>query len=119
MSPAMGTINGILQGMLEDMEKDRAEATTEEQAAITAFDELVVIKDKEVVAIQESLEAKMVRSGEIAVQHAEQLNDLDDTQEDLAESKKFFADLDVNCANKKKEWALYQKAQGEEQVALA
>jgi hypothetical protein len=119
MSPAMGTINGILQGMLEDMEKDRADATTEETAAITAFDELVVIKDKEVVAIQESLESKMVRSGEIAVQHAEQLNDLDDTQEDLAESKKFFGDLDVNCANKKKEWALYQKAQGEEQVALA
>jgi len=80
---------------------------------------LVAIKNKEIQATQDSIESKMVRSGEIAVQHAERLNDLDDTTEDLAESKKFFADLDLNCANKRKEWALYQKKQGEEQVALA
>jgi len=53
------------------------------------------------------------------VKHAEMMNDLDDTREDLAESKKFLADLDVNCENKKKEWAVYQKMQGEELLALA
>jgi len=53
------------------------------------------------------------------VKNAEMMNDLDDTREDLAESKKFLADLDVNCANKKKEWAVYQKMQGEELLALA
>jgi predicted nucleic acid-binding Zn-ribbon protein len=37
----------------------------------------------------------------------------------LVESKKFLADLDVNCENKKKEWAAYQKMQGEELLALA
>merc|ERR1719446_900422 len=51
--------------------------------------------------------------------NAEMVNDLEDTKEDLAESKKFLADLDVNCANKKKEWAAYQKMQGEELLALA
>ena len=28
----------------------------------------------------------------------------DDTREDLAESKRLLADLDVSCENKKKEW---------------
>ena len=70
------------------------------------IDELVAFKNKEINAVQDSIESKMVRSGEIAVQHAEQLNDLDDTTE-LAESKKFFADLDMNCANKRKELVLY------------
>merc|ERR1719163_1534912 len=46
-------------------------------------------------------------------------NDLTDTEEDLIESKKFLADLDVNCEKKKKEWSLYQKMQGEELLALA
>jgi hypothetical protein len=118
-SPAMGSINGILQGMQDDMKKDLAEATDDENAAIKAFEELVAIKNKEINAVTDSIESKMVRSGEIAVQHAEQLNDLDDTQEDLAESKKFFADLDINCANKRKEWVQYQKMQGEERIALA
>jgi len=118
-SPAMGSINGILQGMRDDMKRDLAEATDEENAAIQAFDETVAIKNKEINAVTDSIESKMVRSGQIAVEHAEQLNDLDDTQEDLAESKKFFADLDINCANKRKEWAAYQKMQGEERIALA
>jgi len=118
-SPAMGSINGILQGMRDDMKKDLADATDNESAAIEAYNELVAIKNKEINAVTESIESKMVRSGEIAVQHAQQLNDLDDTTEDLAESKKFFADLDINCANKRKEWVQYQKMQGQERIALA
>jgi predicted nucleic acid-binding Zn-ribbon protein len=61
----------------------------------------------------------MTRIGEIAVKVAEMGNELEDTKEDLEESKKFLAQLDENCANKKKEWAAYQKMQGEELLALA
>merc|ERR1711972_550404 len=61
----------------------------------------------------------MTRVGELGVKVAEMTNDLEDTREDLAESKKFLADLDVNCANKKKEWAEYQKMQSQELLALA
>ena len=35
--------------------------------------------------------------GRIAVKIAEQENDCEDTTEDLEESKKFFADLEVKC----------------------
>jgi len=118
-SPAMGQINGILEGMKDEMVKDLADISEAEKASIQSCDELVAIKYKEMDAVLTSMESKMIRSGEIAVSHAEQLNDLDDTTEDLAESKKFFADLDVNCANKRKEWSVYQKMQGEEGIALA
>jgi len=46
-------------------------------------------------------------------------NDLEDTQEGLAEDKKFFADLDKNCELKKQEWAAYKEVQAQEMVALA
>merc|ERR1740138_870952 len=101
------------------MTADLTDATSTETAAIASFAELVAAKSKEIDALTASIESKTARSGELAVKHAEMMNDLDDTREDLAESKKFLADLDVNCENKKKEWAMYQKMQGEELLALA
>merc|ERR1719164_176428 len=96
-----------------------AEAKENEASAIAAFEELKAAKTKEINALQASIESKMTRVGDLAVKTAEMENDLEDTREDLAESKKFLADLDVNCENKKKEWAMYQKMQGEELLALA
>merc|ERR1719201_3334880 len=101
------------------MNADLTDATNSENSAIAALEELTAAKLKEIDALTASVESKTARSGELAVKHAEMINDLDDTREDLAESKKFLADLDVNCENKKKEWAVYQKMQGEELLALA
>jgi len=118
-APASGEIVGILKTMKDEMTADLTDATNTETASIASFDELVAAKTKEIDALTASIESKTARSGELAVKHAEMMNDLDDTREDLAESKKFLADLDVNCENKKKEWAVYQKMQGEELLALA
>merc|ERR1719261_2325959 len=101
------------------MTQNLADATAAETASIASFDDLVASKLKEIDALTASIESKTARSGELAVKNAEMHNDLEDTREDLAESKKFLADLDVNCENKKKEWAAYQKMQGEELLALA
>merc|ERR1719163_658637 len=60
-----------------------------------------------------------MRIGELGVKLAEMENDLEDTQEGLAEDKKFYADLDHNCELKKKEWAEYKKMEAMEMVALA
>merc|ERR1719345_41512 len=95
------------------------EAKANEESAIAGFEELKAAKNKEINALQASIESKMTRVGDLAVKTAEMENDLEDTREDLAESKKFLADLDVNCENKKKEWAAYQKMMGEELLALA
>merc|ERR1719261_1128102 len=101
------------------MTQNLADAKSNEEAAIAALEELKAAKAKEIEALQAFIESKMTRVGDLAVKTAEMENDLEDTREDLEESKKFLADLDVNCENKKKEWAAYQKMQGEELLALA
>merc|ERR1719240_1869264 len=118
-APASGEIVGILKTMEDEMAASLAEAKENEASAIAAFEELKAAKTKEINALQASIESKMTRVGDLAVKTAEMENDLEDTREDLVESKKFLADLDVNCENKKKEWAAYQKMQGEELLALA
>merc|ERR1719453_1099728 len=118
-APQSGEIVGILKTMKDEMTASLGDAVEAENAAIAAFEELVAAKTKEINALQASIESKMTRVGELAVKTAEFENELEDTKEDLAESKKFLADLDVNCENKKKEWAAYQKMQGEELLALA
>merc|ERR1712146_329627 len=95
------------------------DAEDSEAAAIAEFEGLVSAKTKEINALTESIETKTARVGEIAVKTAEQENDLEDTKEDLEESKKFLADLEVNCEKKKKEWAEYQKMMQQELLALA
>merc|ERR1719198_345232 len=105
--------------MEDEMAASLGDAVAAEEAAIAAFEELKAAKTKEINALQKAIESKMTRVGELAVKTAEFENELEDTREDLAESKKFLADLDVNCEKKKKEWAMYQKMQGEELLALA
>merc|ERR1719359_1104155 len=101
------------------MDKDLADATSEENSSIASFDSLVASKQKEIVALTKAVESKTSRIGELGVKIAQMENDLEDTQEGLAEDQKFFADLDKNCAAKEAEWAAYKKVQAEEQVALA
>merc|ERR1719262_1348661 len=103
----------------DEMDKDLADATSAENEAIASFDGLVASKKKEIVALTKAVESKTSRIGELGVKIAQMENDLEDTQEGLAEDQKFFADLDANCAAKEAEWAAYKKVQAEEQVALA
>merc|ERR1719478_1437345 len=105
--------------MKDEMEKDFADAEQEESSAIASFDELVAAKKKEIDSLTKAIEAKTMRVGDLGVKIAQMENDLEDTKEGLAEDKKFFADLDKNCAQKKAEWAAYKKVEAEEMVALA
>merc|ERR1719378_940665 len=101
------------------MEKDLADATAEENSAISNFDSLVASKKKEIEALTKSIESKTMRVGELGVKIAQMENDLEDTKEGLAEDQKFYADLDKNCALKKAEWAAYKEMEAKELVALA
>merc|ERR1719316_2612753 len=102
-APASGQITGILKQMSDTMNKDLAEATAAENAAIKAYGELMAAKEKEVNALTKSIEEKMVRLGNLQVEIVEMKEDLEDTQKALLEDKKFLADLDKNCALKTKE----------------
>jgi len=118
-APASGEIVGILKTLHDEMTKDFADATADENSAIASFDSLVASKKKEIEALTKAIESKTMRVGELGVKNAQAANDLEDTQEGLAEDKKFLGDLDKNCELKKTEWAAYQKMQAMEAVALA
>jgi septal ring factor EnvC (AmiA/AmiB activator) len=118
-APKSGEIVGILKTMKDEMEKDFASATDEENAAIADFESLMASKKKEIDACTKAIESKTGRVSELGVKIAEVENDLEDTIEQLAEDKKFLADLDKNCVLKKAEWAEYKKMQAMELVALA
>merc|ERR1719498_1345559 len=118
-APKSGEITGILKTLKDEMEKDLADATSSENSAIASFDSLVAAKKKEIAALTKAVESKTMRIGELGVKIAQMENDLEDTKEGLAEDKKFFANLDNTCAQKKAEWAEYKEMQAKELVALA
>merc|ERR1719281_2275941 len=101
------------------MTKDFNDATAEENSAIASFESLVASKKKEIEALTKAIEQKTARVGELGVKIAQEENDLEDTQEGLAEDKKFLANLGQNCETKKKEWAAYKDLQAQEMVALS
>jgi len=118
-APASGQIVGILKQMTDTMNKDLAEATATETAAIKAYDELMAAKEKEVGALTKAIEEKMVRLGKLQVEIVEMKEDLDDTSKALLEDKKFLANLEKDCATKADENAANQKLRSEELLALS
>merc|ERR1719473_1782906 len=90
-----------------------------EEEAIQIYEELMAAKEAEIAAATKAIEEKLTRLGEVSVQIVTLKNDLEDTQEALAEDTKFLADLAKNCEAKKKEWAIRQKTRAEELLALA
>merc|ERR1719498_1293422 len=118
-APKSGEIVGILKTMHDEMTKDLADATADENSAIASFESLVASKKKEIEALTKAIESKTTRVGELGVKIAQMENDLEDTKESLSEDKKFLADLDKNCELKKQEWAAYKEMQAQEAVAIA
>jgi septal ring factor EnvC (AmiA/AmiB activator) len=118
-APASGQIVGILKEMHDEFSAALKEETTEENAAIEAYDSLVASKTKEINALTKAIETKMSRAGELAVKIAQMKNDLDDTEQALLEDQAFLKDLQKNCATKQAEWAQIVKTRNQELVALA
>merc|ERR1719316_2683602 len=101
------------------MDKDLNGIVAAENAAIKAYEELMAAKKEEVEALTKAIEEKLVRVGELGVSIAQMKNDLEDTQETLAEDTKYIADLGKTCASKTKEWEIRCKERSEELLALA
>merc|ERR1719424_1888599 len=118
-APSSGQITGILKTMGDEMSKSLAEATAAENAAIQAFDELVAAKTKEINALTAAVEAKMTRSGNLAVEITQMKNDLGDTEAALLQDKAFLKDMEANCKKKSDEWAVIVQTRSQELLALA
>merc|ERR1719218_63909 len=99
--------------MTDTMEKDLADATAEEEAAIKAFKGLMAAKTKEINALTKEIETKIAQVGELGVELVTQKEDLDDTSKQLAEDEQFLKDLEKDCDTKDEEWAARQKIRAE------
>jgi len=118
-APQSGQIVGILKQMGDEMAKALEEAGTAEAEAINSYDALMAAKQKEVETLNAQIEEKLTRKGELGVELAGGLNELEDTEVSLAEDEKFLAELGTGCATKEKQWAEVSKTRQEELVALA
>merc|ERR1719181_2607847 len=105
--------------MTDTMEKDLADITSEENAAIKDYEELMAAKTKEVNALTKEIEVKTAKVGELGVQLVSMKEDLDDTTKSLMEDEKFLKNLETDCKTKDEEWAARQKIRAEELLALA
>jgi chromosome segregation ATPase len=117
-APQGGEIIGILKQLKETMEADLAEATKNEQESLASFNSLVASKEKEIETLTKSIEENITRHGEAGVELVNLKEDLEDTQEALAEDKKFLADMDKNCAAKQAQWDEAKKLRAEEITAI-
>merc|ERR1719346_642276 len=118
-APQSGQITGILKDMGDTMKWSLADATAQEEASKTSFEELMAAKTKEVKALSTSIETKSAQIGESSVSLVQMKEDLTDTQEALVEDKKFLAGLEKSCKTKTAEWEERSKTRADELVALA
>ena len=118
-APQSGQIVGILKTLEDEMNKELADTTAAEDAAIQTYEELLAAKKKETEALTAQIEEKSVRFGDVSVSISTSKNDLEDTTEAVAEDTKFAADLEKQCATKEAEWDERCKLRSEEVLAIA
>merc|ERR1719265_754997 len=99
-SPGSDEIVGMLKQMQDEMEKDVAEEAATEADAQQNYEEMMAAKKQEIETLTMAIEEKMTRVGELGIEIATMKNDLEDTQEDLADDTKFIEDLKKTCATK-------------------
>merc|ERR1719375_530675 len=114
-----GEIVGMLKQMKDTMEKDLAETVEQEETLKKDFEATVGAKEKQIAEATKAIEEKTKRVGEVFVEIVNLEEDLEDTQDQLADDEKFLEDLLKNCDTKKKEWDEICKMRQEELIALA
>jgi hypothetical protein len=114
-----GEIVGILKAMKDEMDKDLGGAVRTEEEAAKGFEGMAAAKKAEIQAASEAVEAKTVRSGELAVETTTTADEIEDTTKEMSDTQAFVANLASMCATKKKEWAERQKIRSEEVAAIS
>merc|ERR1719388_658451 len=105
--------------MKDEMDKDLNGVVSEEEAAQKSFEGMKAAKESEIAAASEAIEAKTVRSGELAVLVTTTADDIEDTTAEMNDTNAFLANLASQCATKKKEWAERQQVRSEEVAAIS
>merc|ERR1719464_515774 len=105
--------------MGDTMAATLSDATSTEKDSIATYQGLMKAKAKEVAALTAKIETKTQQIGDLGVSLVRMKEDLDDTQQTLAQDKTFLAELEKSCSTKTAEWEERSKTRAEELVALA
>merc|ERR1719240_1120939 len=116
---ASDQIVGILKAMKDDMEAELKEAVADEEKAVAGYGDLKASKEKEVEMATEAVETKMARAGELAVSVVQTQDALEDANEEAADTQKFMATLEKDCATKEAEMAERTKMRNMEVAAIS
>merc|ERR1719327_985165 len=117
--PQSGQIVGILKAMKDEMEASLKEAIADEEKAVAGYGDLKASKEKEIEMATEAIETKMARAGELAVSVVQSKDALEDAQEEAADTTKFLATLEKDCATKEAEMAERVKMRNMEITAIS
>merc|ERR1719379_1262731 len=116
---ASDQIVGILKAMKDDMEAELKEAIADEEKAVAGYADLKASKEKEIEMATEAIETKMGRAGELAVSVVQSKDALEDANEEAADTTKFLATLEKDCATKEAEMAERTKLRSQEIAAIS
>jgi len=117
--PQSGQIVGILKNMKDEMDKSLGGIVSEEEVGAASYTDLKVAKTKEIQALNDSIESKTKRSGELAVSIVSAQNANDDASDEMEASKKFFVNLEVTCKEKAEAMESRTKTRNEEVAAIS
>merc|ERR1719420_2300021 len=114
-----GEIVGILKTMKDEMDASLNGAVGDEEKAAAGYAELSAAKKEEISAAGAAIESKTQRSGTLAVTITTTKGDIKDTTNEMNDTEAFLANLKVECAEKKKEWAVRCQIRAEEVAAIS
>lgn len=118
-APSSAQIVGILKGIKDDMEANLKTAVEDEDKDVKGFADLKASKEKEISMATAAIEKKTELAGTLAVSVVQTKDALDDAMAELADTKKFAAQLKSQCASKEKEWAERSQLRSEEIAAVS
>ena len=117
-APKSGEIIGILKQLKDEMSEDFAAAQKVEEDRKANHAGLIAAKEEEIATLTSTIQTKLTRQSNLAVEVESLKNDVADTQRSLAADQELAAKLAGSCSSQSSEWDKRQKRRAEELIAI-
>merc|ERR1719230_791817 len=105
--------------MKDEMEVNLKKMESDEEESVKGFSDLKSSKSMEIATAAEAIKTKTARAGALAVSVVQTQNDIDDTEDELADAEKFLASLMKACPVQEKIFAEHEKTRADEISAIS
>merc|ERR1719160_770993 len=118
MSSGVAQIIGVLKGMKDEMIQNGKDMVNEEHQEKEDFKEMKEVKTKHLGVLAETIADKGKQAGDLRLSIAQDHDALLDSETELLNSKNYLANLDEECASKKKMRDMRAKMKADEIAAV-